>query len=352
MSGVGSETDFHGNAVPSGGTSFLHRIGTGLEQIGAGIGHLTSVALGYDVASKIRDAYAFLAQNYDEGDEICLFGFSRGAYTVRKLSGLISKIGLLPRVKLDQLFPLWLALEDGFSPSIPNDTRYARIKCVGVWETVGEIFDTPDALKIKDNSLLPIVDVALHALSLHENRKAFKPTLWVKKHELGPNQIFKQVCFAGAHSDVGGGYARHELSDLALFWMAGEIKSFINLDLDFIKGSKQTNPDPWGTSQPHNAFEEAPIYEKATGSENRLASGIMTKTIHFHESVKYSPMKLTHSYDMITLNNLDQSFGSGWQPTYVPLNDFEQECKNTWGESPVNPVGFDSITTGFLKKNT
>jgi len=263
---------------------------------------------------------------------------------------LKSAIGLLPRLKLDQFFSLWLALGDGLSPSIPDDTRRPRIKCVGVWDTVGEIFDTPDALKIKDNSLLPIVDVALHALSLHENRKAFKPTLWVKNHDLSEDQIFKQVCFAGAHSDVGGGYLPHELSDLALFWMVGEIKSFINLDLDFIKGTKQTKPDPWGTSQPHNAYDEAPVYEKATGTQHRLASGIMTTNTHFHESVKYSPLKLTHSYDMITLNNLEQSFGAGWQPTYEPLNDFEQECKDNWGKSPANPVGFDSITTQFLKK--
>lgn len=156
----------------------------------------------------------------------------RGAYTVRKVAGLIDRIGLLSRDKLGYLFGIWLELYQHKTPTIPPDTRKPKIKCVGVWETVGATFNINDALSIKDDSHLPSVEVALHALALQENRQKFLPTLWDQQNsgsQLGPNQVFKQVWFPGAHSDVGGGYERHELSDLALIWMVGEIESFINI---------------------------------------------------------------------------------------------------------------------------
>lgn len=113
-----------------------------------------------------------------------------------------------------------------------------------MWDTVGSVYNTIDALSIKDTSLPASVDVALHALSLQENRQKFLPTLWtVPAGGLRAGQVLKQVCsfsaengatvstrsqiwFAGAHSDVGGGYERHELADLALFWMAVRVYFF------------------------------------------------------------------------------------------------------------------------------
>ncbi|KIK17214.1 hypothetical protein PISMIDRAFT_634830 [Pisolithus microcarpus 441] len=109
MSGVGSEADFEGNLV--------------------GSIQLCRDAEMKLLASKIRDAYAFLAQNFNEGDEICLFGvFHRGAYTVRKLAGLIDRIGLLTRENLGNLFTIWSQLVRHQTPTIPPDTRKTRIK--------------------------------------------------------------------------------------------------------------------------------------------------------------------------------------------------------------------------------
>lgn len=207
-------------------------------------------------------------------------------------------------------------------------------------------------------------------MSLQEDRQEFLPTLWtVPTNGLGSNQILKEVSavlltrylnhnipfktwFPGAHADVGGGYPRHELADIALFWMTvclwgpvmvqtdlnlnhrqGEIieMSLFNLDSDFITRSKQTQPDDWGTSQPHNSYEEMPFLMKAVISlKNRLDGGVITPGIIFHQSCSVSPTTLTDPYGMVTLEILQQRFGSSWKPTYAPLNKFEQDCKAHW----------------------
>ncbi|KAK7061252.1 hypothetical protein R3P38DRAFT_650227 [Favolaschia claudopus] len=321
QSGVGSEANFEGRTDA---------------------GSLIFQALGSAVASKIRDAYAFIAQNYEDGDQICLFGFSRGAYTARKLSGLIDVIGVLTRKDLSYFFEIWRQMIDKETPVIPLDTRRPKIKCVGVWDTVGSVFNEIDALNIDDTSLPTIVEVALHALSLQENRQKFLPTLWtVPEGGLQPNQVLKQVWFAGAHSDVGGGYERHELSDITLFWMAGEIHSLnlLALDLPFLRSYAQPKPEPWGTSQPHNAYIETPLILRAAyGHETRLESGRITNSkAVFHESVKYSPGELKSSEFMVTMGALQNKFdsGEGWGPKYEEMNEFEKFCKDEWGKPGV-----------------
>lgn len=104
-----------------------------------------------------------------------------------------------------------------------------------------------------------------------------------------------------------------------------------NLDSDFITRSKQTQPDDWGTSQPHNSYEEMPWWMKAVISlKNRLDGGVITPDITFHQSCSVSPTTLTDPYGMVTLQILQQRFGSYWKPTYAPLNKFEQDCKANW----------------------
>ncbi|EJC99738.1 uncharacterized protein FOMMEDRAFT_148591 [Fomitiporia mediterranea MF3/22] len=334
QSGVGSEADFKGDQV--NGTILMQALGTA-------------------VASKIRDAYAFIAQNFDDGDEICIFGFSRGAYTARKLAGLVDRVGLLERENLGYFFAIWNQLDQGKTPTIPSGTRSTKIKCVGVWDTVESVFSgllplnpNANALGITDAAIPASIEVALHALSLHENRDKFLPTRWGSP---APGQVFKQMWFPGAHSDVGGGYQRHELADISLFWMAGEISSFINLDLDFIRQSAQESPDPWGASQPHNSYDETIAPEKAViFPKNRLDGGKISQTDSFHQSVLQSPDSLKDPLFMITLNSLKQKFGSGWQPTSPPLNDFETLCKEKWSSPPAKDQGsiqFDLPQTLF-----
>ncbi|KAJ7021724.1 hypothetical protein C8F04DRAFT_1322461, partial [Mycena alexandri] len=314
QSGVGSEANFSGDSVQ--GTTMLQALGTA-------------------VASKIRDAYVFIAQNFEAGDKICLFG---GAYTARKLSGLIDSIGLLSRENLSHFFAIWLQLIDRETPTIPGDTLHPNIRCVGVWDTVGSVFHQIDALNIVDTSLPATVEVALHAISLQENRKKFLPTLWtIPQGGLRTNQILKQVWFPGAHTDVGGGYKRHELADISVFWMAGELhqEKVVCLDLEFLRSYSQPKPDKWGTSQPHNAYKESlgPV-RPFVGRATRLESRQITRDSHFHQSIEHgdhSPQTLENAEYMITMTIIKQKFGGGWVPRYQGLNMFEAHCKSQWG---------------------
>ncbi|KAK7682079.1 hypothetical protein QCA50_014665 [Cerrena zonata] len=334
LSGVGSEADFNGEG--NAATAAMQALGTA-------------------VASKIRDGYVYIAQNLQKGDRVCIFGFSRGAYTARKLTALIESIGLLQTQKLGFFFQIWKELYDGKAPSVPPGTRIVRqdftIPCVGVWDTVGSVRGALDVLNIKDDYLPPSIDVALHAVSIQDNRDKFIPTLWVKPPGgIRDGQIFKEVWFPGAHADVGGGYERHELSDIALFWMAGEISSSvsnntINIDLDFLASIRQPKPDPWGTSQPNNTYYNTPWWQKSIiKPKTRLDSGQITRNVIFHESFKNAPTTLVHPDHMVTMTTLKQKFGSSWSPTCPSLNAFEQRCKNQWNSTLGDPgIPFERI---------
>ncbi|KDQ10696.1 hypothetical protein BOTBODRAFT_488112 [Botryobasidium botryosum FD-172 SS1] len=338
QSGVGSESDINGESVN---------------------GNTAAQAFGIALASKIRDAYAFIAHNYLEGDQICLFGFSRGAYTARKVAGLIDRVGLLKREELGNFFKIWNSLVTNVNPP-PRPANVPPIKCVGVWDTVGSIQDgvkpVTDMLNINDSSLPATIENAFHALSLQENRGRFLPTLWtVGPQSLQPGQVMKQVWFGGAHSDVGGGYDRHELSDLSLFWMVGEIQSFVAVDLDYILRTKQQDPSKsWGQMQPHNALDEEPnlVVRAVFGWKTRLGSGQITADAVFHESFRAAPTALTCKAPdhMITLNDIKAKFGKNWTPTFAPLNEFEKKCQEQWGKSA--PSKTDAVNGNFSKLET
>ncbi|OBZ66328.1 hypothetical protein A0H81_13789 [Grifola frondosa] len=243
-------------------------------------------AQGMAFARKVREAYTFVAQNFELGDEIFLFGFSRGAYTARIVAEIIDKIGLLEIEMMGNFFTILKALVDGEQPDIPPRTRRTTIRgvdlsysvcmynvrllyrCVGLWDTIGAVYNVINGVAIGDTTLPVCINVALHAVSLQENRKEFAPIRWTPPERgLNMNQVFKEVWFPGSHNDLGGSYARHELADIALFWMTGELLalSLCSIDTDFIKRSRQLIPDNWGTSQPHNAYNQTPFYLKKSG---------------------------------------------------------------------------------------
>ncbi|KAG8922678.1 hypothetical protein FRC02_011692 [Tulasnella sp. 418] len=289
---------------------------------------------GTAVASKIRDAYAFIAQNYEDGDEICLFG---GAYTVRKVAGLINRIGLLGRKEFSKFFEYWQDLLDPKTQDNPPwPAKPIPIKCVGVFDTVGSVYSGViphpilDALSIKDTSIPPNVQVALHAVSLHENRKPFMCTLWTEPEGgLAKGQVLKQRYFPGAHSDVGGGFPNHELADVALFWIGAEISEFIELDLPFLAAWRQPTPEaPWGSHQPHNMWQENGSVPWT--SATRLEGDKITPDAMFHPSVQVMPKKLENPKNMVTMEDLINKFGEGWTPTYAELLPFEKECAASW----------------------
>lgn len=192
---------------------------------------------GVGISRNILKAYRFLMEQYEDGDDIFLFGFSRGAYTVRSLSGLLRNSGLLYTDNLHKLDDGYMLYRRRDKESLPQAieselfrrtySREVRIHCIGVWDTVGALgipsrnFDMVNKLlnvEFHDVELSSRIDNAFQALAIDERRSAFEPCLW-RRQEGANCQRLEQVWFAGVHASIGGGYRDTGLSDIALTWM-------------------------------------------------------------------------------------------------------------------------------------
>ena len=206
-------------------------IGTNWQKISGNIG-------GGGISENIQQCYRFIFEQYEAGDRIFLFGFSRGAATVRSLSSFIHYFGLLPQSRpelIEKAYDIYKIADD--------DKRHARAKDFisrhhNMWVTIKFLgcFDTVAALGLPSNGLNAIiegipglqhkfhnfslsesVENACQALAVDEERKVFSPVLW--EPEVREGQTLQQVWFCGMHSDVGGGYPEQNLSDIPLVWM-------------------------------------------------------------------------------------------------------------------------------------
>jgi uncharacterized protein (DUF2235 family) len=217
---------------------------SGVGTDGTPIDHLFGGAMGEGLFQKIQDGYEFVSYVYDPGDEVYLFGFSRGAYTARSLAGMIARFGV-PTKNLDNMTVKLIF--DAYREPDPDkkkqlqaglDQQYGLgpviISMVGVWDTVGSLgipgllFSLFDQKKygFLDTTLHPNIKKAVHAVSIDERRAQFQPTLWTNPDgSMRVNDdIGQQVWFPGVHSDVGGGYAQSQLSDITLSWMMHKAK--------------------------------------------------------------------------------------------------------------------------------
>ncbi|MGB5081512.1 MAG: DUF2235 domain-containing protein [Burkholderiales bacterium] len=227
-------------------------------------------AFGWGLFGQIKDAYRALREHFSPGERIYIFGFSRGAYSARSLAGMILRCGILRKdvgdVKVpgrvadllttqqdrdlridvtDKVFAMYKhGYEDKNRPEVERfKGEYCHdtpVRLVGVWDTVGAL-GIPDELFLPalrkldrrvdarlygflDTDLSPRVAAGYHAVAIDEHRRPFLPTLWTDVPGTAPRvnvagSNVEQVWFAGAHSDVGGGYADSGLSDIALEWM-------------------------------------------------------------------------------------------------------------------------------------
>lgn len=198
-----------------------------------GLDRWTGGAFGHGLATNVQDAYSFIVDNYEEGDQIYLFGFSRGAYTARSVVGFIRNSGLLRRNCRD-CFPEAYELYR-MRAVHPDDKKAAdfraknshdvQVTFLGVWDTVGALgipirslnWLTRHRYQFHDVKLSKIVGHACHALAIDEKRSQFRPALW----QTAPTDAHRveQAWFAGVHTNVGGGYSDAGLSDLAFLWM-------------------------------------------------------------------------------------------------------------------------------------
>ena len=224
-------------------------------------------ATGVEVGMRILSAYKQLMEDYEPGDRIHLFGFSRGAFEARSLASFVSMFGIgRPDhgFSLDAAWDLYSRHRGNQVPAKLNTLRAAahypvRIKCVGVWDTVGNLGNPllpvsrlTRLLRYHDAHLHETIDVGLHALSVDENRGPFSPTLWTLKKgaALAPGQSIEQVWFPGSHADVGGGYEETQLSDIALLWMAESAMAKTGLAIDLDRLRRAAKPNPLGVLHP------------------------------------------------------------------------------------------------------
>lgn len=209
--------------------------------------HLRGGVFGVGLSTNVLDAYHFLIDNYEDGDELWFFGFSRGAFTARSVAGLVRNCGILRKENLDRMneaYALYRSRAESPSGTASTLFRHAfsyepRIRFIGVWDTVGALGIPVPTTKwlqhivvrfnhrwaFHDTRLSAQVEGAFHALAIDEKRKAFAPTLWTQQDGAGA-QVLEQVWFAGAHCDVGGGNRESGLSDIALLWMFDKARSF------------------------------------------------------------------------------------------------------------------------------
>jgi uncharacterized protein (DUF2235 family) len=200
---------------------------------------LTGGAFGVGLSRNVQDTYRFLVENYEPGDELFIFGFSRGAFTARSTAGFVRNSGILKPQYADRV-PQAYALYRN-RRSHPRGTAAqlyrrsysyeTRIRFIGVWDTVGALGVPLSGMgrfnrrwQFHDTDLSTTVDAAFQALAVDEKRRPFEPTLWQKQADAG-DQRLEQVWFAGVHSDVGGGYPEGGLADVALTWMVSRAES-------------------------------------------------------------------------------------------------------------------------------
>lgn len=238
------------------GTAQVLYYDTGIGSEGSLLRRVFDGATGTGISENILQAYRFIIHHYEPGDKLFLFGFSRGAFTVRSLSGLIRNSGILKIKNADQVkraYAIYRSRKRDLQPRAIEAILFRKtfaieettpIEFIGVWDTVGAL-GNPLLMKgilsrrnqFHDTDLSSKVVHAYHALALDEKRRNFSAALWHQKTAI-EGQVLEQRWFPGVHSDVGGGYPEAGLSDISLQWMVNKAES-CNLNFDSIP----MNPD-------------------------------------------------------------------------------------------------------------
>lgn len=235
---------------------------------------------------KVLNGYRCLAEHWVQGDEVYLFGFSRGAYAVRCLAGFLGHSGLLDKSELSQLPALWKRFERdkprGDRPPLP-------LKAVGVWDTVDSLGLplpllrqlTRPRLHFHDGWLGPHVANGFQTLAIDEIRNAFRPMLWL--NDPMPGQRIEQVWFPGVHADNGGGYPEDGLADLALNWMLRRAEE-CGLEFNRAYESSEIHPNPrQPLHQERNGLHRLlPLYHRPL-----LEANARTERIHWSAAARF-----------------------------------------------------------------
>lgn len=270
---------------------YLEGVGTG-----PGMDKLTGGAFGSGIEDNIVSLYRSIIYNYSPGDEIYLFGFSRGAFTVRSLAGFMKLAGFLEKDDDYYTPDFYACYEAGRGPGTPEWTKAnhnvrdrrlcPEITMIGVWDTVGSL-GAPGVLgqvfsrkkyQYHKVDLFPEIRNAFHALAIDEKRKPFAPTLWEAPPGWGGN--LEQAWFAGVHCGVGGGYPTDGLANAALRWILGEAAHLgVAFDTRYL--------DPFKEYHQAILYESMDLKYKALGAITRQ----LDASPALHESIHESALK-------------------------------------------------------------
>ena len=289
--------------------------------LGTGWRKVTGNGAGMGISRNIQECYQFIFENYEAGDRIYLFGFSRGAATIRSLSGFIHLFGILPESRQELIGKAYeiyriagreQRIREAGSFIRRHHTMWCRIKFLGVWDTVAAlgvpfkwIDDIVECIpsfkhRFHDLQLSESVENACHALALDDERLTFRPTLW--QPDIKPWQTMKQVWFCGMHTDVGGGYREQQLSDISLAWMLAMAQAH---GLLIYPGHKvQINPDPNGTMHDSRGGSLTKFFRREirawpeSHGVPTLHSSVLQRTLNQHnqKDPPYHPWILGHDY--------------------------------------------------------
>jgi hypothetical protein len=317
-------------------------------------------AVGVGISRHIQSAYHWLGTNYDDGDEIYLFGFSRGAFTARSIGGLLGR-GLLDLHNLDpkQAWARVKAAYDAYrqrNSSLENrdwagddwqffhGTKASPVRFIGVWDTVGALgvpddleildvlFDNKDKWRFHDTDLGDHVACARHAMAIDEVRSSFTITRW---NNAAKHADAKEVWFPGVHCDVGGGYADSDLSDGALQWM---IEESSDVGLKFRPGVLASlHPNPLGAM--HNSFKGAfaklrsrPRNVDALKKENKDRFHKSAVDRHHASPIAYPPYRPTQILDVNEPFDVDVYADTRWNDTGLFLESGHSYVFSATGE--------------------
>jgi uncharacterized protein (DUF2235 family) len=249
---------------------YIQGVGTGegVSSLSRTLDALLGGAFGWGLLENIGEAYRHLVFLYEPGDEIYIFGFSRGAYTARSLTGFIRSTGIINRDDLSRIpdaIRRYRTLNDParthpgseeshlfraeISPRVVTSQKEAdwrtqrgmprapvlNIAFLGVWDSVGAL-GVPAHIpllgewakrryRFHDADLSSMVRAARHAVALDERRRSFAPTRWTNVAKLNAEALdpakepYRELFFAGDHGSVGGGGDIRDLSSIALRWI-------------------------------------------------------------------------------------------------------------------------------------
>ncbi|KAG8945473.1 hypothetical protein FRC04_000758 [Tulasnella sp. 424] len=233
-----------------------------ISSIGQKVARVLDEAFAWYLQDHVMAGYKFLMDTYEEGDKICIFGYSRGAYTARALAAMLFRVGLLPPRNAEQIpfaYEIFKNSPKEFAiyqkdPTDPRGhhsknftntfSRKVPVEFVGLWDTVASVGLVPETLP--NTRTNRIVKHVRHALALDERRVKFKANYWnapsISRNAIGDDksgqkgfksveQTVEEVWFAGGHGDVGGGWEKYsersQLARIPFRWMVREAKKCV-----------------------------------------------------------------------------------------------------------------------------